>query len=262
MQLRANFNWKLSIFVVIFFPLTVALGFWQLDRAEEKRGLMLEHESLKTQTPIHIVNRGIAQRDYNSHEFNALQHRREDVLDKIEPWRNYQPALTAGVFDRRIFLLDNQVYKGRVGYEVIQPLKLREGQWLLVSRGFVPGDLDRRILPDVPSPSERVVLSGYLYKPVGNFELADNPLSHSWPQVIQSPEPEKLYEVLDNNGKIGNRFILRLNRDSPHVFSAHWQIINVKPEKHVAYAVQWFAMALLLVLLFLYASINIEKTRK
>ena len=38
-----------------------------------------------------------------------------------------------------------------------------------------------------------------------------------------------------------------------------WPVINVTPEKHTAYAVQWFAMALVLLLLYLWRSTNVAE---
>lgn len=236
MQLRANFNWKLTLFVVIFLPLTLRLGFWQLDRAEQKRQMAADFAALEGQPALNIQQ-----------------------LDS-QNWQNYMPAKVQGVFDTRVFLLDNQIYKSKFGYEVIQPLVLENKQIILVSRGFVAGSLDRSQLPEIRTPAMLVHLQGYLYQPSENLALGENAFSGKWPEVIQSPAVEKLYKHLSKSDKIANHFLLRLKEDSPYSYQAHWQIINVRPEKHTAYAVQWFAMGGLLVLMFIYASIKVTKS--
>ena len=38
--LKFDFEWRLTAFVVVMVPILIGFGFWQLDRAEEKRVLM------------------------------------------------------------------------------------------------------------------------------------------------------------------------------------------------------------------------------
>jgi surfeit locus 1 family protein len=235
MRLRANFNWKLLLFVVIFLPITVRLGFWQLDRADEKRVLAEQFTVLV---------------DLPAADFQQLSPKER---------KNYRPVTAMGRFNQQVFLLDNQVYQGKFGYEVIQGFELSDGELLLVSRGFLPGNLDRSILPEIKTPTQPILLSGYLYKSLDSLELADNQLSKTYPQVIQNPSGEKLYKHLLKSDRIGHPFLLRLAEESPYSFAAHWQIINVSPEKHLGYALQWFLMAAVLLLMFLYASIKIDK---
>jgi len=47
---------------------------------------------------------------------------------------------------------------------------------------------------------------------------------------------------------------VRLDAGTPGVFVRDWPVISTTPEKHRAYAVQWFAMAAMLLALHLYYS--------
>ena len=49
-------------------------------------------------------------------------------------------------------------------------------------------------------------------------------------------------------------YVVRLTPDSAGALLADWPLINTRPEKHTAYAVQWFLMALALLLLFVWRS--------
>ena len=52
---RENFEWQLNgkiiIFALVLFPLLVLLGFWQLERAEEKRSIVNEFRTNQQAAP-------------------------------------------------------------------------------------------------------------------------------------------------------------------------------------------------------------------
>ena len=52
-------------------------------------------------------------------------------------------------------------------------------------------------------------------------------------------------------------FIIRMRPESAHGFIREWPVVAMSPSRHLAYAVQWFAMALVVVLLFIV--LNIKK---
>ncbi len=240
MPYRFQFNWKLGLFVLVFLPLTLRLGFWQLDRADQKRVLIKEHQALITQPALGL----------------------DEV--KASELADYQPVKAKGRFLPLIYLVDNQVSDGKVGYEVVQGFELQSSKRLWVSRGYVPGDVDREKLPQIKAPEFVVQLSGYAYQPKLNalLEGADTQatVAKTWPKVIQQLSAENLYNLLPNSDKIGAPFqapyIMRLDENSAYIFKAHWMVVNNTPQKHLGYAVQWFAMAALLVVLFILASLK------
>jgi surfeit locus 1 family protein len=50
--------------------------------------------------------------------------------------------------------------------------------------------------------------------------------------------------------------IVRLDESSTAVLQTNWTAINMRPEVHRAYAVQWFVMASVLMFLYLFFSIR------
>jgi cytochrome oxidase assembly protein ShyY1 len=50
---------------------------------------------------------------------------------------------------------------------------------------------------------------------------------------------------------------VRSNSGEPGALDADWKIVNVSPQKHQAYAVQWFAMAFALLVFYTLRSSNV-----
>jgi len=125
----------------------------------------------------------------------------------------------------------------------------------LVSRGWVAASPDRRVLPEVPVVSGEVILEGQLYVPPGEpFLLGEQDWSGPWPKVIQAVDTGLASAALEEPVF---PYTLRLAPGNPGVLERYWQIVNVVPAKHVAYAVQWFAMAVMLVLLYLLTGLGV-----
>ncbi|NRB37868.1 MAG: SURF1 family protein [Pseudomonadales bacterium] len=225
-----HFNWKLTLFVVLCLPVVISAGFWQLDRAEEKRQMQQQLSLLTQQVAI----------EYSQLEKNQFQ--------------NYKNITVTGQFINRVLLLDNQIFKGQFGYEVIQPFLINNNKTILVSRGWVKGDLDRRILPEVVTPGNPMQLNAYLYQPSKSLQLNAKIQEPGWPKRVQSVDMASLQIAFKNIAVNSTDYVLRLQHKSPGLFTEHWTLIPTRPEKHSAYAVQWFAMAVLLIGLFIYAS--------
>ena len=56
-------------------------------------------------------------------------------------------------------------------------------------------------------------------------------------------------------------YILYLQDGSEALLETHWRMVQMGPEKHLGYAVQWFGLALTLVILYLYRIRQHSKTR-
>src|SRR4051812_36803830 len=59
-------------------------------------------------------------------------------------------------------LLDNKLHRGRVGYEVVTPLRLADGIHVLVNRGWIEAPRRREQLPEVATPRGRVRIEGVI----------------------------------------------------------------------------------------------------
>lgn len=233
MRLSLSLNGRVTVLTAVLLPIFLLLGNWQLQRAEEKRGIDTRFSARQQQAPISLT---------------ALT-----ALDD----RAFVPVKLKGEFDsQHHFLLDNRSFGGQLGYEVLTPMHTSSGEWVLVNRGWIKAKPQRRDLPTVPRVTGTIDTRGTVYVPLSEpFLLAEQIFNEvEWPLVVQAVEIEKFAGLL--NRELFPQTV-RLEEGAPGALRIDWQPINVQPEKHVGYAVQWFSMAAALVLWFLVANTNI-----
>ncbi|USA41756.1 SURF1 family protein [Spongiibacter taiwanensis] len=227
-RFRWQLDWKSLLAIVLFLPILVGLGMWQLNRADEKSALLESYQQRQQMAPV--------------------------ALSTLSQYPNYQPVLAAGMFDpNRYWLLDNRIVQRQFGYQVIGLFQLRDGGAVLVDRGWIAGDPSRRQLPKVTFPATEVELRGQLYlgedKPFSLGEMAQD----QWPRLQQWLDVEALQQEMPALLPT----VLQLNDQSPSALRIQRIVVNVSPEKHTGYAVQWFGMALVLAIIFLCRNSNI-----
>jgi surfeit locus 1 family protein len=230
-NLRFTPRWQMSLLAVFAILLFTRLGYWQLQRAAEKKLMLSAHHEFASQDPI------------------SWQP------DRKLP-AQYQPIVVKGHFLPKVLLLDNQHYQHQFGYHVISPLMLVNGHVILVDRGWLAGDVTRRELPEVDVPSGFIDVMGQVYYPSDkNWSLG---------QLIEKEQLNlAVIELIDTQlvsqflHKSVYPFIIRLGKYEAGGYVREWAIVSMPPERHDAYALQWFAMAL--VILILYISLNLKK---
>lgn len=237
--LRFDLEWRTTLFTVLLVPVMTGLGFWQLQRAEDKAVLAASWEQRQSEPPV------------------ALEQLWDEPVESL----SYRPVTVSGTFSQdRYFLLDNRIHEGRFGYEVLDVVQLADGdRSVLVNRGWIAGDGARLELPVVPPVSGRVELSGHLYvAPGAPYMLAEQQLEEGWPKVLQALEMQKVLTALGEtaNGQMFP-YSVRIAAGQPGALTVDWQVVNVSPEKHQAYAAQWFTMAAVLLLFYLLRSSNL-----
>ena len=222
---------------MLVFVALVKLGFWQSSRALEKEQRLARIEQLKSQEPLSL------------RQVNLLSER-EDIND--------MPILVEGEFNEQtVFLLDNKVNKGRLGYRVYQVLVAEVGT-VLVNLGWVKGSINRQKLPKISSLSGKHLIRGHVRLIEVGMQLQKQVFSDvKWPLRIQQVELDKLSILI---GRQLLPFILYLDRNEDIGFEKNWQPIVMPPEKHRAYAFQWFSLAIVWVILMVWAKLTINNT--
>ena len=233
MQARFRPGWLLSLWVLAFMPVLLGLGWWQLERAEEKRHMQAAIDQAESAVPLPL------------HEALRLQD---------PAWR---PVQLEGRFDARyIWLLDNRIRDGRAGIEVLQAFhELSSGKRILVNRGWLPWP-DRRVVPKIETPEGVQRLDAQIVAPSqAGFLQSDSSASQTWPRLISDIE-------LESMGRQSNLKLLphvaRLRSGDTAGFTLEWPALPMTASKHTGYAVQWFALALALLILFIWAGFRPE----
>ena len=209
------------LITVTAFAILSKLGFWQLQRAEEKAIQISQLAQLQQQGTL------------NWQQLAGLTANEADGVLFAGQGRWLQPY---------VWLLDNQIVEGKVGYDVIIPVHhTAASSLLLVNLGWVAGGNDRSVFPELTIPPQ-LSLHGLIRSEVGGFRLGANTEKDGWPQRIQQPELEQMAAQLPVNAL---PFMLFQQGDSP--FLPHYNAVVMPPEKHHGYAFQWFMLAIAVV---------------
>ena len=206
----------------------VKAGFWQLDRAGEKRELLARFDV-----------------------GGAVPASRQLVSDAQAPALHYERLRLTGRYDpNHQVLLDNLSYEGRPGYQVLTPLSTPGGT-VLVNRGWVPADGNRTVLPDIHVSGQAQEVTGridWLPRPGIELTTATPPKDAPWPRRLLFPTSQQISAQLDLPLR---DYQLLLDPEAADGYGRNWHPGGMGPERHVAYAVQWFGLALTVIVIYL-----------
>ena len=224
-----------TVITIVLFGILLSLGFWQLDRAGQKRLLLAEYNAGARATVLRL--------DAGVRSVTGLQ---------------YQFASATGHFDaEHQFLLDNRTHEGVAGYEVLTPLILRDAAvGVLVNRGWIPLGVSRQALPQIPVGRGERTVTGRLKEPaLKGFTLGDEEIRRGWPYRVQRVDINRLA------GELGYPLLpleLLLDPGQPDGYVRDWHpLMTFGPERNVGYAVQWFGLAAALIVIYL--AVNLRK---
>lgn len=206
------------IVTVLFVALTVRLGFWQLDRGQQKAARGERLAAMDKLAP------------------SAWQGETGDTAWQRRYWVSgrWQPA-------GQIFL-DNRLEAGRAGFHVLAPLQLADGRLLLVNRGWLVKQQGSP--PAAPLPQGEVKLLVRLQPPEQHFlALSSEQQSGA---VWQNLDWDR-YRQLTHAPLVA---ALAYQLEGTDTLSRRWPAPDLGVEKHYAYAGQWFLFATLAVALF------------
>lgn len=227
------FGAALTVFGVAFF---IWLGFWQLGRADQKQALLDQYATAQ-KTQIEITPQNAA----------GLPR--------------YQRATVSGRFDpAHQILLDNMPsHTGQPGYRVLTPFETTAG-WLLVDRGWLPLGSSRSQLPDIQVGNDERTITGTVDElPQAGIELKAPPMDPNapWPRVLSFPQQSVVEQQLGQKLIPG---LLLLDASHPDGYERVWEAhLGFRPDRHIGYAVQWFAFAVAAVVLFVITGFRTKK---
>jgi surfeit locus 1 family protein len=212
----------------------VSLGRWQLRRAEEKRALFDAFAAGTDATRVIDVS--------------------------TPPVARYQHLEMTGHYDQsRQILIDNMSNAaGRAGYFVITPFALTGGGWMLVNRGWVAVGASRAQLPAIEVASDMRRVRGRADNlPRPGIQMGTRTaLAPPYPVVANFPKHAEIAQLLRENSWAPAADVVLLDAGEPDGYLRQWQPPGFPPMRHIGYAVQWFALALTLFVIYIVTNLR------
>ena len=210
-----------SILILATIAFLVSLGFWQLDRADQKRTI---------EASIQKANTGVVELIINQNE----------LLNK----EYYEVRLQGSYIGDKQFIYDNQIVDQASGYYVLTPFVLTgQSNAIMINRGFIPWNGRRDQLDDIAVDSAFREVKIQVSRPIKRIELKTSDISNQFPVLIQAIDFDVIEEISSTSfvDVIG-----LLDPSSDDGFVRKWEPYTGSIEKHIGYAIQWFLMALVL----------------
>ena len=222
-----------TLLTIVLIALLISLGRWQLRRADEKRQLF---ESFAAGSDV------------------------TRVIDlATPPLKRYQHIAASGHYDQaRQILIDNMVNAERAGYFVITPFALTGGGWVLVNRGWVPLGRSRAERPAIPVAGDTRLVRGRAdHMPSPGIQMGTKAkLAPPYPVVASFPSRAEIAELLGESSWTPAADLVLLDPGEPDGYARNWSAPGFPPMRHIGYAVQWFALALTLSIIYVVTNLR------
>jgi surfeit locus 1 family protein len=222
-----------TLLTIVLIALLISLGRWQLRRADEKRVLF--------------------------ESFAAGTDATQTIDLRTPPVRRYQHVGASGHYDpTRQILIDNMVHAERAGYFVITPFALAGGGWVLVNRGWVPLGASRAERPAIAVSSDvRQVRGRADHMPSPGIQMGTKAVfAPPYPVVAAFPSRAEIARLLGESSWTSATDLVLLDPGEPDGYVRDWSPPGFPPMRHIGYAVQWFALALTLFILWVVTNLR------
>ena len=204
----------LIIFILVFVG-SLSLGLWQIDRGYDKKALeniFSQRQSLPVETNPGMLNKDLY-------------------------YRNIQ---ISGFFGKNIFFVDNKLLDGKAGFVVFVPFTTPGNKKILVSRGWIESS-DRNSIPELSLPERKLNIDGMIRPFSKDFVLNDEAKKIETNFIIQGLDKELMENL---SGEKFLPYVFELSALSELSLEPIWKPVSMKAVRHFGYAVQWFALSL------------------
>ena len=208
----------------------VSLGNWQLRRADEKRAMQAQRDAADRDAAVQVAPGDL--------DAATLDGRRVVARGRLRA-------------ERTVFV-DNRTHKGIAGFHVLSPLRITgSDRHVLILRGWIARDpRDRTRLPDLRTPSGEVEIEGLAQRDLERvLELGRSPPPGPQDRLWQNADVATFAQW---SGLAMQPLVVRqtvapreggTDRDDGLV--RQWPDPGSGVDKHLGYAFQWYALAVL-----------------
>ncbi len=220
-----------AIGTAFLLALFIHLGLWQAGKGERAAAAREQHAARAQLGPVSV---GAALLD-TEHTQDA-------------------PITATGTYEPKgSFYVDNRQDGGRPGLHLVTPLKIDGSDTrILVNRGWIGWGNTRDQLPRVDTPTGKVTVTGVAAVPSTKafFLMPDRP--EAWPELWQRLDLARY--TSQSAHPVQPVVLLQTSDDGGPALVRKWPPPEDRASMHQSYALQWFGMAIALVVFFGVAS--------
>jgi len=238
-----NYKLKFSLFPTLVFIITfcgfIILGFWQIDRADQKNDLNTNYADRQQDATI-VLNK-----------YNALDEKSSLLWRKV--------TFEGSLINNQNIILDNQIFNQIPGFNIITPFEIKGSDYVvLVNRGWHPNLKNREMLPNINEIVGKQSLQGHIADfPVSGIKLGKNNIETLNSKIFrfQRLDVSELNYFLSANVL---PYMIYLDPIVDKELYGNFKLPAPDSQKNYGYAFQWFAFAITLLIIF----IRLSMTRK
>ncbi|WP_070107990.1 SURF1 family protein [Burkholderia plantarii] len=212
-------RWLPALLILAVIAVTLRLGFWQRDRAHRKEALEAQVLRYEHATPFEASSAPVA-------------------LDAVE---FHRVRATGRLIPGAVVYLDNRAYRDQPGFYVVMPMRLADGGYVLVNRGWLPrNSADRTAIAPLATPSGNVTIEGIARADASRaFELGRGG-SAGHQRIRQNLE---VAAYARETGLPLQPYVIQQTSDGDDGLVRDWPQPTQDVGRNYGYMVQWWAMA-------------------
>lgn len=229
-------KWILShLFVATMVVTMIGLGFWQLDRLDQRKDRNAEVSARTAQPVVGVDDLGIQPGDY-------------DGAADLE----FRRAAATGTYraDEEVIVRSRSL-NGAAGSWVLTPLETGDGTVVVVNRGWIPnsGELTA-VPPDFAAPDGEVTVEGLVRETETRGSIGATDPDEGTLTDLARADVARLDQQIDGDAL---PFWLQLQAQDPALTAADPSPVPAPPldeGPHLSYAVQWFTFSAMTVVVY------------
>ena len=246
-MLLKNYIFKFKLIPTLIFAITfcgfIVLGFWQIDRADQKNVLNSNYTD-RQQEAIIVLDKN-----------NVIDEKSSLLWRKVE--------FEGSFINKQNIILDNQIFNQIAGFNIITPFKIRGSDSLvLINRGWHPNLKNRETLPIINEISDERILQGHIASfPVSGIKLGKNNIETLNSQIFRFQRLDAAELNYFFSAKM-MPYMIYLDPIIDKELYGNFKLPAPDSQKNYGYAFQWFAFAITLLIIFIRLSMKRKSNGK
>jgi len=245
--LLKNYIFKFKLIPTLIFAITfcgfIVLGFWQIDRADQKNVLNSNYTD-RQQEAIIVLDKN-----------NVIDEKSSLLWRKVE--------FEGSFINKQNIILDNQIFNQIAGFNIITPFKIKGSDSLvLINRGWHPNLKNREMLPIINEISDERILQGHIASfPVSGIKLGKNNIETLNSQIFRFQRLDAAELNYFFSAKM-MPYMIYLDPIIDKELYGNFKLPAPDSQKNYGYAFQWFAFAITLLIIFIRLSMKRKSNGK